>query len=590
MTTAPPTDQTPVTPNPNPTPTPAGKASTNNWDTAFGIKFGSANAAIKAQKSSPPSFSGTKPGGGFSGPAIEVAGDFGDWQLSGGSGSLAQLMLPISGTATAEEQPPQVIKFHGSAVIQVSLAYLDEHGNEVDPNVSSAAGKNFLKLRTSTPDPQEQPVVSIMSISLNPEAEEAQDAISDVLLGWLDANLSAFDHTFAAVDVGELADKDEFQWLKPTKLGYAISNPEGAPPDDYIFAVLAMTENREGENLSPAVSPNIIPTGCNAGFLISQERFMTKIMKPGITQLFLNATQDDFSVVGDGSTITNLNKVQFNNFITEAADGSDPTTITGANVDAQKFNLIANATTLSLSFVDLNFPWGDDGGYTVSITYQAESQLFMDTNKHLQAFTVGKPSLSVTVTESTAEKWKNIIDGMIEGIALAVAGAMIGGALGPEADAAADGLEDAGTDSLTDVAGTDDPLEFSWDEFPPDEDVENLDEVNSDDDADAKDDVANADDESYVSKFKGWFRRNWRKLLGMAIGGAVGVVVGKLPDILEAYSENDLAKMPTMDEFVDYSVSATTWPNQTGYTLQNLALNESLQFGLDVQIDPTPAK
>ena len=48
--------------------------------------------------------------------------------------------------------------------------------------------------------------------------------------------------------------------------------------------------------------------------------------------------------------------------------------------------------------------------------------------------------------------------------------------------------------------------------------------------------------------------------------------------------KNDLEKMPTLDEFVDYAVSPTNWPAQTGYTLISAALNESLQMGLDVQI------
>jgi hypothetical protein len=96
--------------------------------------------------------------------------------------------------------------------------------------------------------------------------------------------------------------------------------------------------------------------------------------------------------------------------------------------------------------------------------------------------------------------------------------------------------------------------------------------------------MKNADNSSYKAKFKGFFRRNWRKMLGTAIGGAVGAVTAEIPDILEAYSEEDLEKMPTLDDFVEYSVSPLTWPGQTGYTLKSVALNESLQMGLDVQI------
>ncbi len=565
----------------NPTPPAAGRASTNNWDTAFALNFANANKAIKGQKSSPAAFSGSKPGGGFSGPAIDVAGTFGDWQLSGGSGSLAELTLPVSGTATAQSTPPVALPFTGSAVIQISLQYLPQPTAPQLRQTASGGTTNVLKPNLTTTDPVTQPIVSIISLTLNPEAADAHDAVSDVLETWLLANLDSFNHTFAAIDLGAVADKDQFQWLNPTKVGYGINNPVGAKPDDYVFAVLAMTEGRPGVNLGHDVSPNIIPTGSNAGFLISQERFLSKIMLPGIEKLFLNASDTDFHVVADGSTITNVNQVNFHDFTTSSKSG-DTVDITGANVAAGKFTLIANVTTISISFVDLNFPWSG-GDYTVHMDYNGESELYMDPNKHFQACTVGKPSLAVTVTQSSESKWSNLIIGIVEGIAFAVIGAAIGGALGPAAEAAGEGFEEAGSAAADAVEDSSDALDFSGD-FPADDDIPNLDEENANADSDASEEVENSDNESYKSKFEGFFRRNWRKILGMAIGGAVGVVVGKLPDILEAYSENDLEKMPTLDEFVDYSVSPVGWPGQTGYTLQNLSLNESLQMGLNVQI------
>ncbi len=565
-------------------PAPAGPASTNNWDTVFAINFLNANKAIKNQKSSPPSFNGTKPGGGFSGPAVDVAGAFGDWQLCGGSGSLAKLGLPISGKATAQSSPPQSLNFTGSAVIEVSLNYVPQPGGKRSTTKLSGGTVNALKVRTTTSDPQTQPIVSVTSLTLDPAATAAglQDPVSFVLEQWLLANLDSFNHTFAAIDLGAVADKGQFQWLAPTHLSYGVVNIEGDSVDNYTFAVMAMTENRQGVNLNYEVSPNAIPSGCNAGFLISQERFLTKIMLPGIKTMFLNAKDGDFQVTGDGSTISNVNAITFQNFETSNKDGSDKVTIVGAQLDPQKFSLVANATTLNLSFTDLHFPW-NDGGYTVHMVYNSECQLSMDSNHHFQAAVVGKPSLSVTVTELSAEKWSNIIIGVIEGIAFAVVGAAIGGALGPAAEGAGEGLSEGASESAEAVQGTTDALEFSG-ELPTDENISNLDEVNADDDADASEDMANTDEESYASKLKGFFRRNWRKILGMAIGGAVGAVTAKLPDILEAYSENDLEKMPTLDEFVEYTVAPVSWPGQTGYSLVSVALNELLQMGLNVSI------
>jgi len=466
-------------------------------------------------------------------------------------------------------------------VIQVELQFLPQPAATASKKLSGGT-TNALRMKTDTTDPQTKPIVSVISLQLNPEANEAKDAISDVLETWLLAHLDSFNHTFAAIDLGAVADKDQFAWLAPTHLGYGINNPEGAKVGDYVFGVMAMTEKRQGTNLGSEISPNVIPKGCNAGFLISQERFMTKIMKPSIAKMFLKAAETDFEVTGDGSTITNTKAVTFHDFESANKDGSETVKITGATLDAKKFTLEADATVLRLSFVDLHFPWGG-GGYTVNMVYNSECELFMDQNKHFQACVVGKPALSVTVTESSGEKWKDIIVGIVEGISFAVIGAAIGGALGPAAEAAEEGIDGAASVAAEGVEGTSDALEFTGD-LLPDDDIANLDDLNAEDDSEASGDMEASDEEGYTSKFKGFLRRNWRKILGMAIGGAVGAVASKVPDILEAYSEKDLAKMPTLDEFVDYTVAPVSWPGQTGYTLVSVALNESLQIGLNVDI------
>src|SRR5690606_38945377 len=120
-----------------------------------------------------------------------------------------------------------------------------------------------------------------------------------VLETWLTDNLQEFNHVFSAVDINVRADKDSFQWIKPTKIGYAVNAPTDVPVDDYIFGVLAMTEGRQGTNLSNEISPNIIPENANAGFLISQERFLNKILMPGVYVMFYGASASDFTMTDD---------------------------------------------------------------------------------------------------------------------------------------------------------------------------------------------------------------------------------------------------------------------------------------------------
>ena len=134
------------------------------------------------------------------------------------------------------------------------------------------------------------------------------------------------------------------------------------------------------------------------------------------------------------------------------------------------------------------------------------------------------------------------------------------------------------------VSDLDGSVDFGGDvDLPSDDDITNLDEVNSEEESNASEDIENIEEEGYKSKFKGWFRRNWRKMLGMAIGGAFGAVIAKLPDILETYAEKNLEEdMPTLDEFTEETVAPVTWPNSSGYELVSVALNESLQMGLNL--------
>src|SRR5262249_48924054 len=146
------------------------------------------------------------------------------------------------------------------------------------------------------------------------------EAIQAVLTAWLNSNLQQFNHVFAAVDLNVTADNGAFQWLKPTKLGYAV-NTEGADSsDDYVFGVLAMTSGRDDPNLSNQISSNIIPSGANAGFLVSQERYIDQIFMPGAYMLFNGATGADFDTTNDGTTITNTQPLAFQKFVLD--DGS----------------------------------------------------------------------------------------------------------------------------------------------------------------------------------------------------------------------------------------------------------------------------
>ena len=556
-----------------------GKADTYNWDTAYGITFEKVNASITRAKSSPPNFKGIY-FDGFSGNKYEISADFGPWQLSGGSGDLLHMTLPLTNGTVTPQNGGNPTAYSGSASIEVKLEWIPQ------PDATASSGNNHLKIKL-TSNPDDSPIVSVESVDVTPKG--VSDGVQTVLEDWLLANLQQFNHVFSVVDLGAVADKAGFQWLKPTKIGYAVNTEGASDPKNYVFGVLAMTEGRTSDKLPPEISPNIIPTGADAGFLISQERFLKKLLLPGMATLFKNATADDFDVDSDGTMVRNKFGLSFRGFQLE--DGSF---IDQANIDALKFSVEARATSLFMMFDDLNFAWNPTGsvvkdGFVVHLTYAAESVLFLDKNHHLQMCTTGTrdkndpkkstgPTLNVIVTKTDTEKTWEIVLGLVEGITFAIIGAVIGGALGPEVADSAAATEQAVVDAAQNAGEN---LEIDAG-YMADSEVENLQEENSNADNEA---AGEAEQPSRLSKFKGFFRRNWRKMLGGTIGSIVGVGTANLPQILEAYAENDLKNMPTLDEFADESINSTSWPGATDTKLLSAALNGSLQLGIQITFD-----
>jgi P-47 protein len=556
-----------------------GKADTYNWDTAYGITFEKVNASIIRANSSPPNFKGIYVDG-FSGDKYEIAGDFGPWQLSGGAGDLLHMTLPLTDGTVTPQNGGNPTAYSGSAAIEVKLEWIPQ------PNATSSSGTNHLKIKL-TANPDDSPIVSVESVDVTPKG--VSEGVQSVLEDWLLANLQQFNHVFSVVDLGAVADKGGFQWLKPTRIGYAVNTEGASDPKNYVFGVLAMTEGRTVDNLSSQISPNIIPTGADAGFLISQERFLKKLLLPGMAALFKNAIADDFEVDSDGTMVRNKFGLFFRGFQLE--DGS---VIDQVGIDAQKFSVEARATSLFMMFDDLSFPWNPEGsvvkdGFVVHLTYTAESVLFLDQNHHLQMCTVGKrdkdpkkstgPTLNTIVTKTDNEKAWEIVLGLVEGITLAIIGAVIGGALGPEVDEAGAAGEQAAVEAAENAG--EGAVDFNV-ESVGDGEVENLPKENADADGEA---AAESEQPSRLAKFKGFFRRNWRKMLGATIGSIAGVGLANLPQILEAYAENDLKNMPTLDEFADESINSTSWPGATDTELVTAALNGSLQLGIQITFD-----
>ena len=259
---------------------------TYDWDTVFAIKFADVNTELAKPGSTPASFTSTDTG-------VTASGNFGPWQLSGGDGVLLHMTVPI--TSGSMPYNGTTYSLTGAvATIEIQLKDLPQppgaNGtpHQVVPNATAAVA-----------------VTDLSGLPGNP-GFIIQGIVTGLLDKWLNANLAQFTHTFSTIDLNEKADKDGVQWLKPTAMGWAVS-AQGLPADN-VFGVLAMTDNRTAPS-TMQISPNAIPAGQRAGFLIAQERFLEELVLPGVPTMFPGSKATDFAMSNDGTMIRNVNAV-----------------------------------------------------------------------------------------------------------------------------------------------------------------------------------------------------------------------------------------------------------------------------------------
>jgi hypothetical protein len=523
--------------------------STNNWDTAFGIKFKDANAAITSAGSSPASFSGSHD---TVGATFQVSADFGTWQMTGGSGSLMLMTLPlVQGRITGGGQPDA--DFKASAQIQVSLGFVPQPGSDATRS---------LKLDTGQ-------AVNVLAVDLAQGPATARDAITGALQDWLNANLGEFNHVFATVDLNTRFDgsgDDSFSWVRPTHLGYAIHTENIASPDDYIFGVLAMTENRQGRNLSPVIDPGIIPAGTDAGFLIAAPRVIEKMFAPHIETLFAGGSSSDFDTRDDGMTLVNVKKLTLSHLT--LADGS---VIDDAEIDAAGFSMSVGNGFVEIEFTGLKFSW--ENKYNVSVNYRSVNSLGTDANGHLQLEQTTVPTVSVTTAETSEQKWKEIWESIGISVGVAIAGACLGAAAEAGlARAAATTATETAIEGATEGAIE---LELTQVEEAIDPQMQRIARVKEIEDA-----VTALKTPAAPQSFAGLFRAAAWKLLGLVIGAVIGAGISGIVAALQAYSDENTEEMPTLDDFTAEATKGVKWAGSSGYRLASAQLRGAIQLGL----------
>lgn len=266
---------------------------TLGWDTVFAVPVKNVNTAFAASRAYPESFDYT-----LNSPIINVniKGKFGAWALTtGGSGGIVRMALPVSsGTFTPVGGQP-IDMAGGKVTISVNLVYVPQ------PQIPENGTLNALRFNTQSQSGLYP--VTVLQVELPASSDPAVLATASAAFEtYLNQNLSAFTYVFNTINLNMVADKESFQWLKPTYSSYAYY--DAASIDNAVFGVLCMVQDNEPGTAANQLGPMAIPPESQSGFSVSQPLFMKQMVLPGLPVAFgQNTTADDFKLLAIDTTI-----------------------------------------------------------------------------------------------------------------------------------------------------------------------------------------------------------------------------------------------------------------------------------------------
>lgn len=291
---------------------------TYHWDTVFALRVADVNNAIAAANSTPPSFQVSTPEG------WQVSANFDHWRMTtGGDGNMVKFSIPVKSGSMVNAD--KTLDLSGiSAIVLLELGYFDSTTQH--PTSPKDGTFHDLKVNTQPKNPGDKvATVTDIDFGQNPTSLTVEVVFKPALEGWLNQNLAIFDHVFATVNLGKYVDQGKFSWVTPTATDYAFMTKDSEA--DSMLGVLCMTENRSADGLIPQLSVNAIPDNSPSGYLIANERYLSKLLLPALPHVFNGLEDGDIGLSSDQQSLILLNKGARKISISPAcADTGDPKT------------------------------------------------------------------------------------------------------------------------------------------------------------------------------------------------------------------------------------------------------------------------
>ncbi|MCA9055323.1 MAG: TULIP family P47-like protein [Planctomycetaceae bacterium] len=467
-----------------------------------------------------------------------------------------------------------------SVVIQISLTQLDNpQYNATDPTGSGGTPQPLMA------DPK-GPVV-VISTSLDGSAPEWKNDLYGTFKAYFNAHIGDFKHVFNDAIVNVSATNSNFQWLKPTGIGYAVADTDDL--DTSVFAVLARTGGGSLDGLSNEVPVDLLqnlPAGTNSVFAVSGGLLLEQLLLPAAVKYLQGSKPADFTLDGSALKVTNNKPLAWQKIT--LTDGSEVTPVVPKN----QFSIRIVDDHLEVSFEGMTFNAPNytlPGNLVVTMQYARVFYLRATTNAAGEVSLTpsdqdpSDPSSSpgakitrfdVTIEpDQTARTFENWMIGLSVACEVIGCGSLVGAKiLSTTAQAAAEGGQAAA--NAVPMVGYYISAQAALDAGQAAEAA-----------------AGAAEGQAVASKFMfglGLFGLT-NVLAGLAMG-STAIAWKVLTDTFDGIVHDKLSEkqdIPTLKDFVNNCLGPSQWPGADGWTLKDARLQGSLLLYGDLQLaDP----
>ena len=288
--------------------------STLGWDTVYMAPYTIVNEAILKQKSYPATFDFTDP------TEVRIQGVWKSWQLSvGAAGKNVQMICEVeSGTAGGGGLANQSLA-KTQVVIQVDLKQVAATDPINDKTSQPGSGQSHALMVNQTGKGLDPAVAIIEVVVPKGFLPLLKGLLLSIFKHYFNQHIGEFNHVFAVMDLNAIADKDGFQWLKPTAFQYAVGSPENPTLENSAFGLLANVQNRpisndQSQALDIEAMTGLKEPGANAAFVISEHMVAKNMLLNGAIATIQGSSADDFELSEDGIAIRNKREITWGHF------------------------------------------------------------------------------------------------------------------------------------------------------------------------------------------------------------------------------------------------------------------------------------